>query len=99
MHLVTAQIGLNNGERESNIMTKYEELEQKGMALVEMRDKASGSERAMLNKEIASIRQAQISALKEEILAALELAVPEMVKQAIERSDVSKQIEELQRGE
>lgn len=80
-------------------MTKYEELEQKGMALVELRDKATGSERAMLNKEIIAIRAAQIAALKEEILQALELAVPEMVKQAIQSSDVVKQIEALQRGE
>lgn len=80
-------------------MTKYEELEAKGLALVELRDKATGSERAMLNKEIIAIRAAQIAALKEEILQALELAVPEMVKQAIQSSDVVKQIEELQRGE
>ena len=80
-------------------MTKYEELETKGLALVEQRNKASGSERAVLNKEITAIRAAQISALKQEILAALELAVPEMVKQAIRSSDVMKAIEELQRGE
>lgn len=80
-------------------MSKYEELEAKGIALVELRDKASGSERAMLNKEIIAIRAAQIAALKEEILQALELAVPEMVKQAIQSSDVVKQIEALQRGE
>lgn len=80
-------------------MTKYEELGQRGMSIVEMRNKASGSERAMLNKEIASIRQAQISALKEEILQAMELAVPEMIKQAIQSSDVVKAIEELRRGE
>ena len=80
-------------------MTKYEELEAKGLALVEQRNKASGSERAILNKEITAIRAAQISALKQEILAALELAVPEMVKQAIRSSDVMKAIEELQRGE
>lgn len=80
-------------------MTKYEELEAKGLALVELRDKATGAERAMLNKEITAIRAAQIAALKEEILQALELAVPEMIKQAIQSSDVMKQIEELQRGE
>ncbi|HCU6472439.1 TPA: hypothetical protein OU191_004265 [Escherichia coli] len=80
-------------------MSKYDELEQKGLALAEMRDKASGSERELLNREINSIRQSQIKTLKEEILAALELAVPEMVKQSIQSSDVVKQIEELQRGE
>lgn len=80
-------------------MSKYEELAEKGMALVEMRNKATGSERELLNKEIAAIRAAQIAALKEEILQALELAVPEMIKQAINESDVVKQIEELQRGE
>lgn len=80
-------------------MTKYEELEKKGDELVEQRNKATGAERAMLNKEITAIRAAQIAALKEEILQALELAVPEMVKQAIQSSDVMKQIGELQRGE
>ena len=80
-------------------MTKYEELEAKGNELVEMRNKATGAERAMLNKEINAIRAAQIAALKEEILQAMELAVPEMIKQAIQSSDVVKAIEELQRGE
>ncbi|HDD9551532.1 TPA: hypothetical protein PBQ91_004425 [Escherichia coli] len=80
-------------------MTKYEELEKKGDELVEQRNKATGAERAMLNKEITAIRAAQIAALKEGILQALELAVPEMVKQAIQSSDVMKQIEALQRGE
>ncbi|MCH6370388.1 hypothetical protein MMU52_24295 [Escherichia coli] len=77
----------------------FDELEKKGAELVEQRNKASGAERAMLNKEITAIRAAQIAALKEEILQALELAVPEMVKQAIQSSDVMKQIEALQRGE
>ncbi|HCJ5898700.1 TPA: hypothetical protein NV855_004126 [Escherichia coli] len=80
-------------------MSKYEELEIKAAELVEKRSKATGAERAMLNKEITSIRAAQIAALKKEILQALELAVPEMVKQAIQSSDVMKQIEALQRGE
>ncbi|WP_436902066.1 hypothetical protein [Escherichia coli] len=80
-------------------MSKYEELESKGAELVEKRNKATGAERAMLNKEITAIRAAQIAALKEEILQAMELAVPEMIKQAIQSSDVVKQIEELQRGE
>ncbi len=80
-------------------MTKYEELEAKGNELVEKRNKASGgSERAMLNKEIASIRQAQLKALAEEITAALKLAIPEMVSIAIKSSKVNKAIEEL-RGE
>lgn len=79
-------------------MTKYEELEQKGLALVELRDKATGSERAMLNKEITALRHAQKQALADEIVAALKLAIPEMVKQAIQSSDVVKAIEEL-RGE
>ena len=80
-------------------MTKYEELEQKGMALVELRDKATGSERAMLNKEITALRQAQIMALKQETIKGLSIAMPELINQAIQSSDVVKQIEELQRGE
>lgn len=79
-------------------MTKYEELEAKGNELVAQRDKASGSERELLNKEIAALRQAQLKALAEEITAALKLAIPEMVKQAIQSSDALKAIEKL-RGE
>lgn len=73
----------------------FNELEEKGLELVERRNKATGAERAMLNKEITSIRHAQIATLKEEVLQALELAVPEMIKQAIQSSDVVKAIEEL----
>ena len=80
-------------------MTKYEELEQKGMALVELRDKATGSQRELLNREITAIRQAQIKALADECVEAFNIAIPEMVKQAVQSSDVVKQIEELQRGE
>ncbi|EFC5168448.1 hypothetical protein CRA12_001039 [Escherichia coli] len=81
-------------------MTKYEELEQKGIALVEKRDKAtSASQREILNKEIRAIRNKQIELLKEELIKGLSVAIPEMVKQAIQSSDVVKQIEELQRGE
>ncbi|EKK0098896.1 hypothetical protein PJ644_004576 [Escherichia coli] len=77
----------------------FDELEAKGAELVEKRNKASGSERELLNKEISSIRQAQLKALVEEITAALKLAIPAMVEQAIQSSDVVKAIEELQRGE
>lgn len=79
-------------------MTKYEELEAKGAELVEKRNKASGSERELLNKEIASLRQAQLKALAEEVQAALKLVIPEMVSIAIKSSKVNKAIEEL-RGE
>ncbi|ENN7215685.1 hypothetical protein ACAH71_004600 [Escherichia coli] len=77
----------------------FDELEAKGAELVEQRNKASGSERELLNKEISSIRQAQLKALAEEITAALKLAIPAMVEQAINESDVVKAIEELRRGE
>lgn len=80
-------------------MTKYEELGQKGMALVELRDKATSSERAMLNKEIASIRRAQIKALADECVEAFNIAIPTLVQQLINESDVVKAIEELRRGE
>ncbi|SQQ59759.1 hypothetical protein [Escherichia coli] len=76
----------------------FDELEVKGLALVEKRNKASGSERELLNKEIASLRQAQLKALAEEITAALKLAIPEMVSIAIKSSKVNKAIEDL-RGE
>lgn len=77
-------------------MTKYEELEAKGLALVEMRDKATCSERAMLNKEITAIRAAQITALKEELIKGLSVATPTLVQQLINDSDVVKQIRDLQ---
>ncbi|EPB5429684.1 hypothetical protein ACRQJF_004562 [Escherichia coli] len=77
----------------------FDELEAKGAELVEQRNKASGSERELLNKEISSIRQAQLKALAEEITAALKLAIPAMVEQAINESDVVKAIEDLRRGE
>lgn len=77
----------------------FDELEAKGAELVEKRNKASGSERELLNKEIASIRHAQLKALAEDITAALKLAIPAMVEQAINESDVVKAIEELRRGE
>ncbi|WP_097414555.1 hypothetical protein [Escherichia coli] len=80
-------------------MSKYEELAAKGAELVEQRNKASGTERELLNKEIRSIRQAQLKALSEDVQAALKLAIPAMVEQAIKESDVVKAIEELQRGE
>lgn len=76
----------------------FDELEAKGAELVEMRNKASGSERELINKEIASLRQAQLKALSEEVQAALKLAIPELVSIAIKSSKVNKAIEEL-RGE
>ncbi|HCT7862909.1 TPA: hypothetical protein OT838_004391 [Escherichia coli] len=80
-------------------MSKYEELEAKGLALVELRDKATGAERAMLNKEIVALRHAQIKALADECVEAFNIAIPTLVQELINESDVVKQIEELQRGE
>ncbi|EQB0867451.1 hypothetical protein LB410_17705 [Escherichia coli] len=80
-------------------MSKYEELEAKGLALVELRDKATESERELLNKEIKALRQPQIKALADECVEAFNIAIPEMVKQTIQSSDVVKAIEDLQRGE
>ncbi|EFU7179533.1 hypothetical protein HTZ44_000089 [Escherichia coli] len=77
----------------------FDELEAKGAELVNKRNEATGSERAMLNKEITALRHAQIKALADECVEAFNIAIPEMVKQAIQSSDVVKQIEELQRGE
>ncbi|HDQ6457063.1 TPA: hypothetical protein QBC56_004695, partial [Escherichia coli] len=57
-------------------MSKYEELEAKGLALVELRDKATESERELLNKEIKALRQAQIKALADECVEAFNIAIP-----------------------
>ncbi|EPJ2467905.1 hypothetical protein ACTGJZ_005022 [Escherichia coli] len=78
-------------------MTKYEELEIKGGELVKRRDLATGAERELLNREIISLRQAQIKALADECVEAFNIAIPEMVKQTIQSSDVVKQIEELRK--
>ncbi len=61
-------------------MSKYEELEAKGNELVEKRNKASGSECELLNKEIKAIRQAQLKALAEDVTAALKPTIPAMVE-------------------
>lgn len=74
----------------------FDELQKKGAELVEQRNKASGAERAMLNKEITAIRAAQITALKEELIKGLSVAIPTLVQQLINESDVLKQIRELQ---
>lgn len=76
----------------------FNELEEKGLALVELRKATSASQREILNKEIRAIRQKQIEVLKEELIKGLSVAIPEMVNQAIQSSDVVKAIEEL-RGE
>ncbi len=77
-------------------MTKYEELEAKGLALVEQRNKATGAERELLNKEIVALRHAQIKALADECVEAFNIAIPTLVQQLINESDVVKQIQALQ---
>ncbi|WP_249823411.1 hypothetical protein [Escherichia coli] len=74
----------------------FDELEAKGLALVELRNKATGSERAMLNKEITALRHAQIKALADECVEAFNIAIPTLVQQLISESDVVKQIQALQ---
>lgn len=80
------------------IIMTFEELEQKGMALVAQRNEASGSERELLNREITALRHAQIKALADECVEAFNIAIPTLVQQLIKESDVVKAIEEL-RGE
>ncbi|PLB62462.1 hypothetical protein APX95_14565 [Escherichia coli] len=77
-------------------MMTFDELEAKGLALVELRNKATGSERAMLNKEITALRHAQIKALADECVEAFNIAIPTLVQQLISESDVVKQIQALQ---
>lgn len=75
----------------------FEELEAKGLALVEARNKTtSASQREILNKEIRSIRNKQIEVLKAELIQGLSVAIPTLVQQLINDSDVVKQIRELQ---
>lgn len=78
----------------------FDELEEKGLALVEARNKTTNaSQREILNKEIRAIRNKQLELLKAELIQGLSVAVPEMVKQAIQSSSVVAEIESLQRGE
>lgn len=75
----------------------FEELEAKGLAIVEARNKTtSASQREILNKEIRSIRNKQIEVLKAELIQGLSVAIPTLVQQLINDSDVVKQIRELQ---
>ncbi len=75
----------------------FNELEAKGMSLVEARNKTtSASQREILNKEIRSIRNKQIEVLKAELIQGLSVAIPTLVQQLINDSDVVKQIRELQ---
>lgn len=75
----------------------FDELEAKGMSLVEARNKTtSASQREILNKEIRSIRNKQIELLKAELIQGLSVAIPTLVQQLINESDVLKQIRELQ---
>lgn len=74
----------------------FDELEAKGAELVEKRNKATGAGRAMLNKEITALRQAQIKALADECVEAFNIAIPTLVQQLISESDVVKQIQALQ---
>ncbi|EPS5041673.1 hypothetical protein ACVE94_004650 [Escherichia coli] len=76
----------------------FDELEAKGAELVEQREKCTDdAQRAMLNKEIASLRQAQLKALADECVEAFNIAIPTLVQELINESDVVKQIEELQK--
>ncbi|HFI6250355.1 TPA: hypothetical protein ACGRTJ_004544 [Escherichia coli] len=75
----------------------FNELEEKGLALVEARNKTtSASQREILNKEIRAIRNKQIEVLKAELIQGLSVAIPTLVQQLINESDVLKQIRELQ---
>ena len=78
----------------------FDQLEKKGNELAARRDAtANKGERELLNKEIRAIRNKQIELLKAELIKGLSVAVPEMVKQAIQSSSVVAEIERLQRGE
>ncbi|EOZ9899399.1 hypothetical protein ACQYJA_003690 [Escherichia coli] len=74
----------------------FDELEKKGAELVEQRNKATGAERELLNKEIVALRHAQIKALADECIEAFNIAIPTLVQQLISESDVVKQIQALQ---
>lgn len=78
----------------------FEELEQRGNELAALRDGCKDESKiAMLNKEITSIRHAQIKVLADEIVAAFKLVIPELVEHGIKASGVREDIAKLQRGE
>lgn len=75
----------------------FEELEQKGNELASRHAAtANKGERELLNKEIRSIRNKQIELLKAELIQGLSVAIPTLVQQLINESDVVKQIQALQ---
>ncbi|HBC0974305.1 TPA: hypothetical protein IGZ69_003305 [Escherichia coli] len=81
-------------------MDKFEELETKGAELVEQRNKSTDEgERALLNKQIRAIRQAQIKLISDEVIETLKPRLPELVKMCIKASGIDKSLEELRGGE
>lgn len=78
----------------------FDELEAKGTELVEQRNKCTDEgERALLNKQIRSIRQAQIKLISDEIIETLKPRIPELVEMCIKASGIDKSLEELRGGE
>ncbi|EFO3888023.1 hypothetical protein DM613_24205 [Escherichia coli] len=78
----------------------FDELEAKGTELVEQRNKCTDEgERALLNKQIRSIRQAQIKLISDEIVETIKPRIPELVEMCIKASGIDKSLEELRGGE
>ncbi|RFQ36479.1 hypothetical protein CRD82_04410 [Escherichia coli] len=78
----------------------FDELEAKGAELVEQRNKCTDEgERALLNKQIRSIRQAQIKLISDEIVETIKPRIPELVEICIKASGIDKSLEELRGGE
>lgn len=66
-------------------MDKFEELANKGAQLASARDKASGAERYMLNKEIKAIKKAQLKIIAEDVIAACKDKIPALVAEEIRK--------------
>ncbi|HGX8755586.1 TPA: hypothetical protein ACJINT_001482 [Escherichia coli] len=78
----------------------FDELETKGAELVEKRNKCTDEgKRALLNKQIRAIRQAQIKLISNEIVETLKPRIPELVEMCIKASGIDKSLEELRGGE
>ncbi|EES8118154.1 hypothetical protein ACSFM0_001280 [Escherichia coli] len=78
-------------------MSRFDQLAEKGELLVAQRDAATdAATKAQLDKEIKSVRAAQISELAKEIADQIRPQIPAMIAEAIKQSGIMDKVGKLQ---
>ncbi|WP_097484900.1 hypothetical protein [Escherichia coli] len=78
-------------------MSRFDQLAEKGELLVAQRDAATdAATKAQLDKEIKSVRAAQISELAKEIAEQLAPQIPAMVAEVIKQTGITEKVAKLQ---